>query len=689
MDTDSRPININDYNSSDGKLKASIKWLITRIYEEKDIPDNLRDLFFVDDKEMLQLLPIVVVCLQNGSLYTQASSKILQNNSLINGSISSVLCALSSVGIEAREADGGYVTEDALSENPLKINTHLALIDALMIAHLKSVVSIERVVQAISSYTTVDKREEPLDNVDALLFWINKICLLVRDDVERNDIVLESNGQGEATIPEMEDLYEDMCDGCAVSVLLAFYRGAEVPLHSIYFNDPMSINDCRYNLNLIKNFCENALPWNAFHFEVEDILYLHESLQPNVNVFLADLFYFFELQTKSIPEPVVVPVQRSRSPHPPKVNRFSHGSSQRDRTISAASVDSLMTSRSGDSLKYASKQANYIANPTHFGEIQTAEQAGRNMQPVEDHHSQKSSAEVKLQMEDFRRQLERNKMIRSAMNEENRTKLGKDAFFKVMSKSTNEEDMSRLTNDAPAEEILNQQVHSLQEQIDHLKLSQSPAQQFFGPQSHPDLMPVAHNIPGGHPLSQNLNHQFGGGQPAVPYNMSSSALLDGHNLNNNRHPLNAVPYATTVNTPTAARFMQQQQQQSYDQANYALPQTALNSQNYIPSPPYTGGARPGDQPPGGGGGNVFQASNNPTFPMHSSTSQPNALNLIQQSGQQQQFFGGQGIQQPSAYYQQPTSKHHYTTPYANNCCRRMEQKYSNTLLTHHKSGRPA
>lgn len=100
----------------------------------------------------------------------------------------------------------------------------------------------------------------------------------------------------------------------------------------------MSINDCRFNLNILKEFCDTYLPWSPFHFEVEDILYLHESLQPNVNVFLADLFYFFEIQ--SIPEQsqiltqkIVSPTQRRFVPPqknleycsqnlPPKLNRF-------------------------------------------------------------------------------------------------------------------------------------------------------------------------------------------------------------------------------------------------------------------------------------------------------------------------------------------------------------------------------
>jgi len=76
----------------------------------------------------------------------------------------------------------------------------------------------------------VDKKEEPLDCVDALLFWINKICLLVRDDVEKSGLALTSNTQSEVTIPEMEDLYEDLCDGTCVCTVLSFYRSDEVPL---------------------------------------------------------------------------------------------------------------------------------------------------------------------------------------------------------------------------------------------------------------------------------------------------------------------------------------------------------------------------------------------------------------------------------------------------------------------------
>lgn len=77
----------------------------------------------------------------------------------------------------------------------------------------------------------MDKREEPLDCVDALLFWVNKICLLVRDDVERQGIQLKgADNDAEPTIPEMEDLYSDLCDGTCISAVVAFYRPHEVDL---------------------------------------------------------------------------------------------------------------------------------------------------------------------------------------------------------------------------------------------------------------------------------------------------------------------------------------------------------------------------------------------------------------------------------------------------------------------------
>ena len=183
-----------------------------------------------------------------------------------------MLRALShAVEIEVRDSDGALVTEMALiSTDPIRLTTHLALIDALMTAHMKSTITIEKVVNAVSEYTVVDNREEPMDCIDALLFWINKICLLVRDDVERNDILLKDSENINVAIPEMEDLYEDLCDGTCICALISFYRPHELQLNDICFNDPISLQDCRYNLG---TFLENLVlknlsikPLNFFYF---------------------------------------------------------------------------------------------------------------------------------------------------------------------------------------------------------------------------------------------------------------------------------------------------------------------------------------------------------------------------------------------------------------------------------------
>lgn len=92
----------------------------------------------------------------------------------------------------------------------------------------------------IRSYAKVDKREEPLDHIDALLFWINKICSLVRDNVEDEQIPLRSNKTA-ATIPEMEDLYDDLSDGTSVATLLSFYCPSDISIRGCVFS--------RYRIN--------------------------------------------------------------------------------------------------------------------------------------------------------------------------------------------------------------------------------------------------------------------------------------------------------------------------------------------------------------------------------------------------------------------------------------------------------
>jgi hypothetical protein len=481
MDDDHRLINVNQYNSDEGKLIASIKWLITRIYEDNGIPDKLRELFYRDSEGNLNLTNAVAAALTNGSLYSQAASRILRDPGLVNQSHGTVLRALSrSVEIEVRDSDGALVTEMALiSTDPIKLPTHLALIDALMTAHMKSIITIEKVVTAVSEYTIVEKREEPMDCIDGLLFWINKICLLVRDDVERNDIILKNGGTENITIPEMEDLYEDLCDGTCIGALISFYRPHEIELSDICFNDPISLQDCRYNLGLLKNFCEICLPWNPFHFEIDDILYLHESLQPNVNAFLADLFYFFEpslsdsqLQ-QSQPHQLQSPTQRrfipinaipdlrahniaSRPLHPPKV-RNHHLAVDRNRTLSLSSQDSLMTSKSGErpsnNNSYRPTTLPPGAPTMSFGalgnnEMMTSPNGYNGGEKIGNENNKLDSSNltaIRLALHQRRQEYEQKQYMENSATEAERQKAGKDAFFKLKDQQQRTRAQSEMT----------------------------------------------------------------------------------------------------------------------------------------------------------------------------------------------------------------------------------------------------
>uniref|UniRef100_A0A914H1N0 Patronin n=1 Tax=Globodera rostochiensis TaxID=31243 RepID=A0A914H1N0_GLORO len=463
--------NVANYRPEEGKMKASLKWLVSRVYGDNYVPDGLRELFFSDVDGHLQPSPPLIASLVNGSLYCLAASRIFQDAAIAAApqhNIGAVFSALSREGIDVRDLDGnGIVEETLLQSNPFNIGAHLHMTDALMTAHLRSLVSIEKIVQAISNYTSVEKREEPLDCVDALLFWINKICLLVRDDIERNGLL----GVDELPIiPEMEDLYEDLCDGTCICALISFYRSDELPLREICFNDPMTVNDCRFNLEILRKFCASFLPWNPFHFETEDILYLHESLQPNINVFLADFFQFFEshsLMPPAEPTPAslqqrrFVPIQsipdlRTQDIAYSNKGKFGVRNSNnrpvmantRDRASSLASEDSFGTNstlQTKDSLTVSTPRPSNLdpnaPNVTHFAAFNAghdpSNDPSQQQNSAQKQRTLRNTAEIRLQMEEMRRQLAQRQQIEMAKQGQRRCEAGKDAFFRVMSKSAN------------------------------------------------------------------------------------------------------------------------------------------------------------------------------------------------------------------------------------------------------------
>ena len=74
--------------------------------------------------------------------------------------------------------------------------------------------------------------------------------------------------------PELREL-ADLCDGVNLLGLLAFYCPEEVDWTLIASNEPFSMADCLYNLEMVQKFCAESLPYNIFHLGLEDMVYMH------------------------------------------------------------------------------------------------------------------------------------------------------------------------------------------------------------------------------------------------------------------------------------------------------------------------------------------------------------------------------------------------------------------------------
>uniref|UniRef100_A0A1I7WPW1 Calponin-homology (CH) domain-containing protein n=1 Tax=Heterorhabditis bacteriophora TaxID=37862 RepID=A0A1I7WPW1_HETBA len=286
----------------------------------------------------LKLFPFILLSMST-EMYTNIYA-LYYNTELLyfQQSHGAVLAALTDYGIDVvqRAEEGGLPISEAelLSADPFYVwnPAHLAMLDALMLAHLRNVITVDRVVEA------------------------------VRDDVERSLIRLKGGEDG-GMIPEMEDLYDEISDGQCLCAMVHWYRPREMAIEEVCFNDQMSNSDCQYNLILLQQFCSTNLPWNPFHLEIEDILYLHDSMQMNINIFLADLFDVFEpapiAQSELVQSPRrFIPIHSipslraansaARSPHPPRVrNPFNNVQVTQtpSRSMSMISQDSLLTNK--------------------------------------------------------------------------------------------------------------------------------------------------------------------------------------------------------------------------------------------------------------------------------------------------------------------------------------------------------
>ncbi|XP_059200056.1 calmodulin-regulated spectrin-associated protein 2 isoform X2 [Centropristis striata] len=317
------------YDFTRAKISCSLTWLVAKAFGSDAVPEELVEPLYRDQYNQEHLKPPVACLLQSAELYCRAGSLILRSDAVkpLLGH-NAVIQALAQKGLYVTDQDR-LVTERDLTSTPIHMSSHLALIDTLMMAYTVEMVSVERVMSCINRYSSAEPshsdghiQELPYDTEDAIATWINKVNehlrdILIEEQKLREASIHESNTTHKAryrrehaqhrsapSLPLVENLLKDNTDGCALTALLHFYCPQAVRLEDICLKETMSLADSLYNLQLVQEFCRNNLN-HCCHFSLEDMLYAHASIKSNYLVFMAELFWWFEVVKPSFVQPRV------------------------------------------------------------------------------------------------------------------------------------------------------------------------------------------------------------------------------------------------------------------------------------------------------------------------------------------------------------------------------------------------
>ncbi|NXP49510.1 CAMP2 protein, partial [Heliornis fulica] len=347
------------YDFSRAKIACNLAWLVAKAFGTENVPEELREPFYTDQYDQEHIKPPVVNLLLSAELYCRAGSLILKSDAakpLLGHD--AVIQALAQKGLYVTDQEK-LVTERDLHKKPIQMSAHLAMIDTLMMAYTVEMVSVEKVIACTQQYSTFFQATDlPYDIEDAVMYWINKVNEHLKDIMEQEQKLKEhhsaesAGGQKSPTkwfwklvparyrkeqtllkqlpcIPLVENLLKDGTDGCALSALIHFYCPDIVKLEDICLKETMSLADSLYNLQLIQEFCQEYLN-QCCHFSLEDMLYAASSIKSNYMVFMAELFWWFEVVKPSFVQPRVVvhpqaePAKDGASVHSLNANRRNY-----------------------------------------------------------------------------------------------------------------------------------------------------------------------------------------------------------------------------------------------------------------------------------------------------------------------------------------------------------------------------
>ncbi|XP_064194620.1 calmodulin-regulated spectrin-associated protein 2-like isoform X1 [Anguilla rostrata] len=314
------------YDFNRAKIRCSLTWLVAKAFGTDSVPEDLKEPFYTDQYSQEHIKPPVVNLLLSAELYCRAGSLILKSDAakpLLGHD--AVIQALAQKGLYVTDQER-LVTERDLCKRPIKMSAHLAMIDTLMMAYTAEMVSLERVVSCLQKYRPLDAEDDvPYDTEEAVTSWINKVNEYLKDIIAQEQKIGEAWSEDPAgprarfrkehTLPRqvpcfplVDNLLKDNTDGCALAALVHFYCPDAVRLEDICLKEVMSLADSLYNLQLIQEFCQENLN-RCCHFTLEDMLYASSSVKNNYLVFMAELFWWFEVVKPSFVRPRVLNVK--------------------------------------------------------------------------------------------------------------------------------------------------------------------------------------------------------------------------------------------------------------------------------------------------------------------------------------------------------------------------------------------
>uniref|UniRef100_A0A8D1I9Z4 Calmodulin regulated spectrin associated protein family member 2 n=1 Tax=Sus scrofa TaxID=9823 RepID=A0A8D1I9Z4_PIG len=269
------------YDFSRAKIACNLAWLVAKAFGTENVPEDLGEPFYTDQYDQEHIKPPVVNLLLSAELYCRAGSLILKSDAakpLLGHD--AVIQALAQKGLYVTDQEK-LVTERDLHKKPIQMVNE----------HLKDIMEQE---QKLKEHHTV---EAPGGQKSASQwFW-----KLVPARYRKEQALLKQL----PCIPLVENLLKDGADGCALAALIHFYCPDAVRLEDICLKETMSLADSLYNLQLIQEFCREYLN-QCCHFTLEDMLYAASSIKSNYLVFMAELFWWFEVVKPSFVQPRVL-----------------------------------------------------------------------------------------------------------------------------------------------------------------------------------------------------------------------------------------------------------------------------------------------------------------------------------------------------------------------------------------------